>query len=310
MRAVVLGGNGFIGSHLVDALCREGWHVTVYDRVEERYRPCRSDVDYVIGELGNRRLLESVLARVDIVFHLISTTIPQTSNESPVFDVRSNLVDTLALLEICAKNQVPKVVFLSSGGTVYGVPVRLPISEDHPTNPICSYGITKLAIEKYLYLFHHLHGLDYSVLRPANPYGERQNPMGAQGVITVFLGKIAQGLPVIVWGDGTVERDFFYVSDLVDACISAATTESAHKVFNIGSGQSYSINAVIESVTQTIAHPFRVIYTPARPFDVPKLVLDIRRARDELHWQPRVSLEEGLALTWEWTRSVYAGEGR
>lgn len=308
MRAAILGGNGFIGTHLVDALSREGWHVTVYDRAEERYRPRHPDMDYVIGELGNRHLLESVLARVDIVFHLISTTIPQTSNESPIFDVRSNLVDTLSLLEICVKNHVPKVVFLSSGGTVYGIPTQLPVSEDHLTSPICSYGIIKLAIEKYLYLFHHLHGLDYSILRPANPYGERQNPMGAQGVISVFLGRIAQGLPVVVWGDGSIERDFFYVSDLVDACISAATTESRYRIFNIGSGQSCSINEVIENIMQVVAQPFRVIYTPARTFDVPKLMLDIRRARAELCWQPRVFLEEGLVLTWEWMRSMYAEE--
>lgn len=308
MRGCILGGSGFIGSHLVDELRQAGWHVTVYDRVEERYRSRRSDVDYVIGELGNRKLLESVLVRMDVVFHLVSTTIPQTSNEAPIFDVRTNVVDTVALLETCVKNRVPKVVFISSGGTVYGIPEQSPIPENHPTNPICSYGITKLIIEKYLHLFQHLYGLDYTVLRPANPYGERQNPEGTQGAIGVFLGRIAKGLPVIVWGDGSVVRDYFYVSDLARACLIAATTEKQFKIFNVGSECGHSINELIEMIRHTVGRPFQVIHMPARVFDVPELILDIQRARAELNWQPHVSLTEGLERTWKWIQKVYAEE--
>ncbi len=307
MRGCVIGGNGFIGSHLVDELKYAGWHVTVYDRMEERYRPRRSDVDYVIGELGNRKLLESVLVRMDVVFHLVSTTIPKTSNEAPIFDVRTNVVDTIALFEICVKNRVPKIIFVSSGGTVYGIPKKLPISEDHPTDPTCSYGITKLTIEKYLYLFYHLYGLDYTIIRPANPYGERQNPQGMQGAIGVFLGRIAKDMPIVVWGDGSIVRDYFYVSDLAQACLVAATTEKQFKVFNIGSGRGYSINELIETIRHVVERSFQVIHTPVRAFDVPELILDIQRARAEMNWQPQVPFIEGLQRTWEWIQKIDPG---
>ena len=304
MRVVVVGGNGFIGSHLVDVLLADGWQVVVYDRAPERYRRPLSGVEYVVGELGNTGLLASVLPRADVVFHLASTTIPQSSNDAPVFDVQSNLVDTVRVLEVCVESQVGKVVFLSSGGTVYGVPEFLPASEEHPTNPICSYGIVKLAIEKYLHLFKHLHGLSYAVLRPSNPFGRRQNPAGKQGAVTVFLGRIAQGLPITIWGDGEVTRDFFHVSDLAEACLVAATSETTTPVFNIGSGRGMSLNQLLEIIEPVVQEPFRVVRLPPRSFDVPKLFLDIQQARTELKWAPRMSLEEGILDTWQWVSSL------
>lgn len=304
MRAFVIGGNGFIGSHLVDALNQEGWHITVYDRAEEHYRSRLPGVNYNIGELSNRHLLESLLSQVDVLFHLVSTTVPQTSNETPIFDVQTNVVDTIALLEACVRQQVRKVVFVSSGGTVYGIPECIPVSEEHPTQPICAYGISKLAIEKYLYLFQRLYGLDYAILRPANPYGERQNPNGIQGFVGVSLGCIAKGEPVLVWGDGSVTRDYFHVSDLVHACLLAATTKTQSKIFNIGSGCGYSLVELIGIIQKIVHQPFHVIHTPPRPFDVPELVLNIERAQFELGWYPQVSLEVGLERTWKWIQTV------
>jgi UDP-glucose 4-epimerase len=304
MRMVVVGGNGFIGSHLVDVLVADGWQVVVYDRAPERYRPPLAGVEYVTGELGNRGLLASVLPRADVVFHLASTTIPQSSNASPVFDIQSNLIDTVRFLNVCMESRVGKVVFLSSGGTVYGVPKTLPVDEEHPTNPICSHGIVKLAIEKYLHLFKHLYGLSYTVLRPSNPYGRRQNPAGKQGAVTVFLGRIAQGLPITIWGDGEIARDFFHVSDLAEVCLVAATSETTNSIFNIGSGQGMSLNQLLEIIEPVVQKPFRIVWLPARPFDVPKLFLDIQRARTELKWAPRISLEEGILDTWEWVSSL------
>ena len=304
MRAVVVGGNGFIGSHLVDVLLADGWQVVVYDRFPERYRAPLADVEYVLEDYGNTGMLASVLPRTDVVFHLASTTIPQSSNDAPVFDIQSNLIHTVRLLEVCVRSQVGKVVFVSSGGTVYGIPGSLPISESHPTNPICSHGIVKLATEKYLHLFKHLYGLSYTILRPANPYGQRQNPAGKQGAVTVFLGHVAQGLPITIWGNGEVTRDFFHVSDLARACLAAAIAETPHAVFNIGSGQGTSLNQLLEVFGSVVQEPFRVMHLPDRPFDVPKVVLDVRRARTELEWTPRVSMEEGIIDTWQWVRSL------
>jgi UDP-glucose 4-epimerase len=303
MRAVVIGGNGFIGSHLVDTLLKDEWKVTVYDHSPERYRSPLPQVDYFLEDLGNSNKLKSALSRTDIVFHLASTTIPETSNDDPVFDISSNLIHTVRLLQICVKSRVSKVIFLSSGGTVYGIPTTLPVSENHPTNPICSYGIVKLAIEKYLNLFENLYGLSYGILRPSNPYGERQNPAGNQGAVAVFLGRIAQGQPIKIWGEGEITRDFFHVSDLARSCLAVANKASS-RVYNIGSGQGTTLNQLLEVIESVIQNPFDIVYSKPRPFDVPKLILDTERARTELRWEPKISLETGITDTWDWICSL------
>lgn len=304
MNLLVLGGNGFIGSHLVDRLLADGHEVRVFDKYEERYRKPLAQVDYRFGEFGNRGLLAEALQDVDIVFHLISTSLPKTSNDDPAFDVSSNVVETLFLLEQCVAQKVGKVVFISSGGTVYGRPDRLPIGEESPTNPECSYGITKLTIEKYLALYLHLHGLEYTVVRPSNPYGSRQNPHGIQGAVSVFLGRIAEGKPIEIWGDGEVVRDYLYVDDLVDGICRAAFTPSAERVFNVGSGEGLSLNQLVAVMRDVTRQEVRVTYTPARSFDVPAIYLDIGRARRELSWEPTVSIEDGIEHTWRFVRDL------
>ncbi len=224
MKSLVLGGNGFIGTHLVDGLLEEGWPVRIYDRSPNRFRATPGGAEYVEGELGNHGLIRAAVEGMEVVFHFVSTTIPKTSNDDPIYDVRSNLVDTLQLLESCVEAGVRKVVFASSGGTVYGRPQGGSIAEDHPANPITSYGVIKLAVEKYLGLFDHLHGLDYTALRISNPYGPYQDPGGQQGAVPVFLNRLRTGRPVTIWGDGSVVRDYLYVSDLVDALLLAAGT--------------------------------------------------------------------------------------
>ncbi len=300
MRCLVVGGNGFIGGHLVWRLVEAGHEVKVYDRSTARFRPAPEDAGYIEGELGNYGLLREAVGGVEVVYHLVSTTLPKTSNDDPVYDVRSNLVDTLQLLEACVDAGVRKVVFASSGGTVYGPPRNIPINEEHPTDPISSYGITKLAVEKYLGLFYHLHGLDYAALRISNPYGPYQNPEGQQGAISVFLSRIRTNRPITIWGDGSVVRDYLYVSDLVDALMLSATSEASDKVMNIGSGVGASLNELIDTMSEVIGEKPVVEYLPARRLDVPVSVLDIGRASRELGWKPEIGLPEGLGLTWNW----------
>lgn len=303
MRALVVGGSGFIGSHLVDALLEAGAEVVVYDRARERYRETPAGVRWVDGELGDSGLLSSLLPDIDTLFHLASTTLPQTSNEDPAHDVQSNLVETVQMLEACVKQRVGKVVFLSSGGTVYGRVRELPVGEDHPTEPLCSYGIVKLAVERYLQLFHHLHGLRYAVMRPGNPYGERQSPDGIQGAVAVFLGRLARTESLEVWGDGTVVRDYFHVSDLARACVLAATSDRKRAIYNVGSGNGLSTMELLQRIEAIVGHAPPLDRKAARNFDVPELVLDASRIREELGWEPRVSLDEGLKRTWEWMRA-------
>lgn len=298
-KALVLGGNGFIGYHLIYLLMNEGWNVTVYDRaIQSRFVDW--DVNYIQGELGNQQLIRESLLGIDVVFHLAYTTIPKTSNDDPAYDIQSNVVATVNVLTECVKANVKRVVFLSSGGTVYGVPQYLPVSESHPTKPICSYGITKLMIENYLSLFRQLCGLSYAIIRPSNPYGEEQNILGTQGVIGVFLGRIASASPVVIWGDGSVTRDYFYVGDLARACVMAAESEVPDLLVNIGSGEGVSLNVLLQIIRDTIGVTFDVRYEAGRLFDVPQVILDVVRARQMLGWEPMVSLPVGIRRTWDW----------
>lgn len=304
MRALITGGNGFIGSHLSDRLQAAGWQVTVYDKTEDRFRPRQAGVRYLRGDVADQHLLREAVAKTDVIFHLAWTTIHEVSNTDPTFDVASNLIPSVRLLELCVQASVCKVVFVSSGGTVYGLPRVLPVPETHPTQPICSYGITKLAVEKYLGLFYHLRGLSYAVLRPSTPYGERQSPWGRQGAVTTFLWRVARGLPITIWGDGNMVRDFFYVGDLVEACWLAAESDEPTGVFNVGGGMAISLNQLVEAIRQGVGREVTVRHEPSRPFDVPKLILDTTLARQRLGWQPRVSLAEGVARTWAWVQTL------
>jgi UDP-glucose 4-epimerase len=304
MKSLILGGNGFIGSHLVDRLLADGHSVRVFDKYEERYRKPLPQVDYRFGDFGNRGLLAESLQSVDVVFHLISTSLPKTSNDDPAYDVQSNVIETLFLLEKCLESGVKKVVYISSGGTVYGRPRHLPVPEDSPHEPECSYGITKLTIEKYLALYRQLHGLDYVVVRPSNPYGSRQNPHGIQGAIPVFLGKAAQGEPVEIWGDGGVVRDYLFIDDLVDGICRAAFMATSERIFNIGSGRGVSLNEIVAAIRSVTGRQVPVVYKPGRDFDVPAIYLDITRAGKLLDWQPAVSLHDGILSAWDFIRDL------
>lgn len=302
MRALVIGGSGFIGSHVVDALLARGLDVAVLDRVPERYRSVPAGVEYLAGEFGNRGELERILSQgVDYVVHLASSTLPKTSNDDPIFDVQMNLVESIALLELCRSHEVRKTVFFSSGGTVYGAPATLPVSEAHPTDPLCSYGIVKLAVEKYLHCFHVLYGLQYVALRVSNAYGIRQNPASQQGAIPVFMQRVLRGEPVRLWGTGNVVRDFVAVRDVAALCVTAMLSEE-NGVFNVGSGAGVSINELLEEIASVAGKEATVLREPSRSFDVPAIVLDCEKARTAFGWSPRIGLKEGLSEMAEWLR--------
>jgi len=304
MNVLVIGGNGFIGSHLVDKLLADSYKVCVFDRQLELYRAPLPSVDYHIGDFGNRAILANSLKNTDIVFHLISTTVPKTSNEDVAFDVMSNVVESLYLLEQCIKEHVKKIVFVSSGGAVYGTPPIMPVSEESPTNPESSYGITKLAIEKYLALFNRLYGLDYAIVRPSNPYGPRQNIDGNQGVIAVFMGKIAKGQSIEIWGDGEAVKDYVFIDDLVDGIYRAAFRRTSAQIFNLGSGVGYTVNDLVQIITTVIGRQFTVKYRSKGLYDVSKIFLDITRAKRELDWVPKIPIDVGIKITWNFIKKV------
>lgn len=298
MRCLVTGGGGFLGTHLCAELLRLGHEVRVLERFPEP--PETQSFEWVFADFTQPSQIDAAVAGCDVVFHLAGTTLPKTSNDDPAYDVHSNVEGTLGLLDAARRHGVRKVVFASSGGTVYGIPQRVPIAEDHPTEPITSYGIAKLAVEKYLHLYRELHGLDYCVLRLANPYGEFQRPDRAQGAVAVFLDRVANGMPIEIWGDGSVVRDYIYVGDVADAMTAAALTEAPSRLYNIGSGQGTSLLELIGAIADVTGSKPVVEFKPGRPFDVPTSVLDTTRARAELGWQPRVSLNDGLRRTLDW----------
>lgn len=304
MKCLVLGGRGFIGSHLIDALLEKGFSVRCFDRphvapLGETHLG-NSLFELYEGDITSEADLIEALNGCNICFHLVSTTLPKSSNADPVFDIESNVLGTVRLLNHAVKLGIKKVIFISSGGTVYGVPMQVPIPETHPTAPICSYGITKLAIEKYLGLFKQLHGLDYTVLRIANPFGERQRTQASQGAVAVFLGNILRGEPVEIWGDGSVVRDYIYIADVVDALLLALEQTGSEHVFNIGAGCGYSLNEVLDMIEKLTGRTAERRYFPGRAFDVPKSVLDIALARQELCWSPKISFEQGVEKFATW----------
>ncbi len=305
MKALVIGGNGFIGSHLVDALLDRGWTVRVLDVQGRRFDPLPPRVQFIQGDLSQSFLVREALTGVDRVFHLAWSTIHEISNQDPAADVAANLVPSIHLIEACRQTSVKRIVFTSSGGTVYGPAKTLPIPEAHPQNPVTAYGITKLAVEKYLGMFFQLFGLEYAVLRPSVPYGPRQNPLGRQGAAAVFLYRISRGLPITIWGDGENSRDYFYISDLVSALLAAAERPlTQERVFNIGGSQEVSLLRLLKTAERTVDRKAIVNFEPARSFDVRRIVLDTRLAQDVLGWRPEVELEAGLARTWSWMQAA------
>ncbi len=307
-RILVTGGCGFIGSHLVDLLSRQGHEVIVYDRKSPPpWLAGLPRVQFFQGELVDL-LVDLPLTGIDKVFHLAWAHIPESATQHPVGDIQANLIPTIRLLQACAEQRVRRLIFLSTGGAIYGPVARRPVPETHPTHPISAYGVTKLAAEKYIELYHHLRGLEYAILRPSVPYGPGQDPLGRQGAVSVFIGNILTGQPITLWGNGeNIVRDFFHVSDLAHAMVLAANHANPTGVYNIGGGQPVSLNHLLDllSLLAGSTYPITVRRADPRPFDVPWLVLDISRARQTLGWEPQVALHSGLETTWAWYETVW-----
>lgn len=305
---LVTGGNGFIGSHLVDRLMASNYRVTVLDVYPRAYDPMPEGVHFVQGSLQDVHLIRRTLEdhQIELVHHTAWANIHETALKDPVADVQTNLVASINLLSACRDVGVKRVVYLSSGGTVYGMPKLFPTREDHPTDPINAYGITKLTVEKYLYMFYHLHGLEYTILRPSVPYGPRQNPFRHQGVVSVFIYKALKHEPVTIYGIGDVVRDFFYIDDLTQALQLSMDIpfNRENNTFNIGGTHPYNLNELVKAIEGALNEKMLVNYEPARNFDTPYLLLDTSLAQSHLNWKPVVSLNEGIQRTANWIQKA------
>ncbi len=304
MDSLILGA-GFIGCHLAQYLLGQGVRVTVFTRSlnEQLSSLQQQGCKVVIGEFSQPQDYVELLAGVDIVYHLISTTVPKTSNDNPVYDINSNLCSTVQLLEAvskCHTDKQPKIIYVSSGGTVYGTPEYLPLDEKHKTDPVCSYGVVKLAIEKYLHMYSRVKGLKYVVLRLSNPYGEYIRNDNLQGIIPVCLQKILQGSTIEIWGDGSAVRDYLHVDDVVEALYGASFYQGERKLFNIGSGVGTSILELLDLMKTVTDTDVKATFVKSRGCDIDVNYLDNNLARKELAWTPAVSLETGMQKVCRW----------
>ena len=313
MKILIFGGGGFIGSTIADRLLSEGHALRIFER--PRVPPYRAfmpheSAEWIGGDFSSADHVGDVMAGVDAVIHLVSTTLPKGSNDDPVYDVQSNVVSTLQMLNAMVRAKVSRIFFISSGGTVYGTPKYLPIDEEHSTDPLASYGITKLMIEKYLRFYQHLHGIHPVILRVANPYGERQRIETAQGAVGVFAHRALRGQSIEIWGDGSVTRDYIHVQDVADAFAQALVYEGDRTCFNISAGVGASLNELVVMLGEVLGQSLDVRYLPGRPFDVKVNVLSNALAHQELGWVPRIGMREGLERTVKWMRQRLAtGQG-
>lgn len=300
-RCLVLGANGFIGSHLVDSLVGRGERVRAFDRFGGDTSKFISDENIEIfpGDFLNKSDLSGALKDVDYVFHFISTTTPATAENDPLIDIETNVRMSIELLQECVVHQVKKVVFASTGGAIYGDSDGGPLSESTLTQPVSPYAIGKLTIEHYLRYFKRKHGLDSVVFRISNPYGERQSLVSRQGVIPIFLQHIYKNEPVMILGDGTMVRDYLYVKD-VARLISSVFQSAQRPVYNLGSGIGVSVNNLLDVIKSVTQKEVKIDYQPKPPTFLEKVVLDTTTFKNEFNAAPEVSLEKGIKLTWEY----------
>jgi UDP-glucose 4-epimerase len=302
MRTLVTGGAGFIGSHVVDALVERGHEVTVLDDVstgrQENLEQAVANAEFVDGDIRDAAAVAELCDRVrpEAIFHLAAQIDVRKSVADPAFDARVNVEGTVNVLRAAQASGVRRVINTSSGGAIYGEGQTIPAPEDHPVAPEAPYGLSKFCAENYCELFTRLHGLSTVSLRYGNVYGPRQDPLGEAGVIAIFCGKLLAGERATIFGDGRQTRDYVYVGDVVAANLRAAESDAGGP-FNIGLGVEVSVLDLVEALRPHAADGFDPEHAPERPGEVQRIALDTSRAREELGWEAKVGLEEGLERT-------------
>ena len=300
---LILGGAGFIGSNLAKGLLREGYRITIADRIipSEELSKEFDSVKYSIGEFSDLNFIKNLFRQeqVDCVIHLISSLIPSSDYRAFINDLSIQNGSGMELIRIMQENGCNKIVFFSTGGAIYGKNGNRPNLESDAPSPINYYGYSKLIYEEFLKLSSRLNNLQYLILRPSNPYGKGQNPMGKQGLISVSLGRLINNLPIEIWGDGTVVRDYIHINDLTDALIRLLQKNCWNEIFNIGSGEGKTVNELMAIIKNATGFDFHPQYKPSRSIDVPMNILDISKLKKETGWSPRISIKDGIKLYWD-----------
>lgn len=301
-KVVILGAAGFIGINLANALTDQGYELICFDRAKSLHWP--ESAKTIIGDFSN--LPDELLEAMDnaLVFHLVSSCRPSPSTAQAAEEVSLDLVTTLRYLE-ATKARNLRWVFLSSGGTVYGQSESKCIAETEPTAPICTYGLIKVTIESYFELYRKLYGIDYVVVRLANPYGPWQDPFKGQGIIAALAYKALKGDAIDIWGDGANVRDYIYIDDAVNGVLYAASLGKVGEIYNVGSGGGYSINQLVDIIAQALGMRVAVNYCAPRTIDVRSNVLSVNKIFEHTGWESATSIECGVSFTFNWLKSNF-----
>ena len=306
MKIMVTGGAGFIGSHVAEIYLGAGHEVWVVDDLSTG-KPTNipADVHFVQADITDgavRRLL--VDEHIEVVNHQAAQMDVRRSVADPLFDAQVNILGLLNILEGARQAQCRRIIFASSGGTVYGEQDTFPATEDHTTRPISPYGVSKLAGERYLYFYHREHGIPSLSLRYANVYGPRQDPHGEAGVVAIFTQRLLAGETITINGDGQQTRDYVFVADVAQANLAALTADYTGAL-NIGTSLETTVNTLAEHLQRITGSRDRAQYAAAKPGEQRRSVLSWSRAADRLHWKPLVSLADGLEKTVASLRTAY-----
>lgn len=304
MKALVTGGAGFIGSNIVDTLIKNGFEVVIVDNLstgkKENLNPKAVFYNVDLNSPELRAVFEK--EQPDLVCHHAAQINVRSSIENPGFDSKTNILGSIALLELCNEFNVKKVVYSSSGGAIYGDPEYLPCDESHPISPISPYAVSKYAVELFLNYYHKVHGLNYCVLRYSNVYGPRQDPKGEAGVISIFMDRLLENKECKINGDGNQTRDFVFVKDVARANLLALKNDCEACTINIGFGKETSINELFEKIKDVVGSSANATHTDAIKGEVEKTYLKIDYAKEMLGWEPEYPLSKGLKETMRWIR--------
>jgi UDP-glucose 4-epimerase len=306
MKILVTGGAGFIGSHVVDRYVQEGHEVAILDNLVTGNRQnLNPRARFFELDLRDRKGVEQLLAseRFDLINHHAAQMDVRKSTEDPLYDAEVNILGSINLIMNAVRHGVKKIIYISTGGAVYGEPKHLPVEEGEPINPECQYGISKHTVEHYLYLYRLLYKLDYTVLRYPNVYGPRQNPKGEAGVIAIFGARMLNGEPPTIFGDGKQLRDYVFVADVAAANVLALTKGSG-EIINVGSERGTSVLELVEHLQRLIGFHGETQFAPARLGEIYRIYLSGRKARQVLGWQPAADVAEGMRQTVDWMKQV------
>ena len=296
------GGAGFIASHVTDRYIGDGHQVVILDNlVTGALRNLHPGAQFVEMDIRDAKGLEQLLAteQFDVVNHHAAQMDVRKSTEDPIYDAEVNILGSIKLIMSAARHKVKKFIYISTGGAVYGEPKRLPVTEDDAVNPECQYGISKHTVEHYLYLYHHLYGLNYTVLRYPNVYGPRQNPRGEAGVIAIFAERMLNGETPVIFGDGRQLRDYVFVSDVAEAN-ALALTRGDGEIINVGSERGTSVLELFDGLKKQLGFQAEPEFASPRPGEIYKIYLSGKKAKQVLGWIPTVTVETGLQRTVEW----------